>query len=517
MVSVVTTMQSLSCMEMTFGTLLENYKRFIQFDNRVAVLPSLFHRITSFDEKNQNEMVSYAQGTYPLIHSEVIKLCDNFITFKMQEGSNVEKALYKNMTVASFITRCFKKRPLTFCTSEDNALLRDGTVCNDDNNALVDFAKIGADDQVVEGEALLPLKKYISYEEMQISALLGISSPTRFINDGNRYNKGNVAKQNTFQEYGIYSGLVGARFEKQGLMEWQHIIITETQNVEANGYGLEKCDKGSLKLWSEFYGCKFPTLAEAKKDSSNKYILLGESKFYFNTEVYKKRIRYVIEPFLLDANKRGKAASKQVYVYAVAIGLGVWAIEKKIQTKCMIEVYKDIISSNDLKYIADIDFAYFDEDSLALKANTLVEGMSDGSLVRVKDADHCIKIHFSKNNPAKKLEGSDSNKLLVASYAWDGASYPGNEFFSNSLSASGDPAAACCSSISWLQNIGINTCIKWYIINTFGIEEEKMNLKKQQEYLQSLINLKTGISYLAGASVLAILCYSLYYMIKNNK
>ena len=67
-----------------------------------------------------------------------------------------------------------------------------------------------------------------------------------------------------------------------------------------------------------------------------------------------------------------------------------------------------------------------------------------------------IRINFSRRDPFSPLAGADQDKLVVAMFAWDGNSYVGNEYWDGLLSASGDPAAACCSNIPELLNPDIN-------------------------------------------------------------
>lgn len=74
---------------------------------------------------------------------------------------------------------------------------------------------------------------------MKLSALLSISSWSYFINEGTRDNKGVPQnKTQSFTTRGIIIGLIGARLKRVGLMEWQEVLVTKTQNTKENGYGV---------------------------------------------------------------------------------------------------------------------------------------------------------------------------------------------------------------------------------------------------------------------------------------
>lgn len=74
---------------------------------------------------------------------------------------------------------------------------------------------------------------------------------------GDRKNVGLPGRRGDFQPSGVYVGLVGARFERQKLMESRFMLVTPSQNVPGKGYG----PPGGpgwvvdpiLSLWAEFY------------------------------------------------------------------------------------------------------------------------------------------------------------------------------------------------------------------------------------------------------------------------
>lgn len=365
------------------------------------------------------KVLRHAQGVRPIASEGLRDLINKLLDIKRSHGSNIEKALYSETFCAEdLINRCLSKRPLVFWNSSDAYLLRDGVT-----DAEGGFENIGTLSQIPP----LILADYQSYDEMQISALIGISVPTHFINNGSRGNKGKQARHGTFEARGIYVGLVGARFEKRNVMEWQHMVITKQQNTKKNGYGANADPTNyrtqMLQAWAEFYGVPkaptpngeasfFPSFEEALADRSGRFIPINHRSEFLDSLVYKKRISLVVGPFLQEANERAKKEGKHAYVVAVGLGLGVWKISHH-QTRLMLDVYSEYISSHALPYISDINFSYFDDARSDLRCGDA----RDGEYIYDVSSRRQMRILFSRRNPADEID-DDGSKLLVAMYAW---------------------------------------------------------------------------------------------------
>lgn len=415
----------------TFEELVENTHSF-ELHTPIPTQHNRIEYLVSQGIADQTTIVQQANSVRPIIHQKTMMLIEAFLDEKKRSGSTVEKALYREIDTELFIDRLLTKRPMAFLTSSDDYLLKNQV------SGSGGFQRIGKENE----QPPLCIQDYLSYDEMAISALIGVSCPTYFINEGARCNQA-ILSHADHQKTGIYVGLVGARFEKPGLMDWQHMIITPAQNTLENGYGTNS--NPYLNMWSDFYGYPFPAYEELYREDPDQFLLVGRDT-YLNIPVYKERIRMVIEPFLEEANHRAFAEGKKAYVHAVGIGLGVWQICPE-QQKYMLEVYEEVLNRRSLPHIGDIDYSYF------LGYCGGIRGPE-----KLYTPVNEVTIHFSIRNPAEKLLSDD--QLLVAAYAWDANSFPGNEYWMGSLSDSGDPAAACCSTIPQLQNPLINTALR---------------------------------------------------------
>ena len=134
---------------------------------------------------------------------------------------------------------------------------------------------------------------------------------------------------------------------------------------------------------------------------------------------------------------------QKIHCHIVGLGLGVWEYNDKdpLQRKAYVKTAFDVLNENSFENIASIDFSWIGTGKSY--------GLPEKGQVKNIEYEFSDKSH----NPAQKRH---DGRLVVAMYAWDGNSFPGNEYWGNYLQASGDPAAACCSTIIEAQNIYIN-------------------------------------------------------------
>jgi hypothetical protein len=154
------------------------------FENPLPARQNRVSEIVSRSDDPQSTKVQIlkdAINTRVIVHCRVLELIHEFLQVKVQFGSAVEKSLYKEMTQEGFIQRLILKRPLSFIGTSDDTLGRDARMVP---NAANLWRHVGTEH---EKEPLV-LGEYLSYDEIVISALIGVSSPTYFINSGGRFN-----------------------------------------------------------------------------------------------------------------------------------------------------------------------------------------------------------------------------------------------------------------------------------------------------------------------------------------
>ncbi|XP_073835321.1 uncharacterized protein [Musca autumnalis] len=419
-------------------------------------------------------------SAYPVIHERVLQLYLDFLEYKCQYGHPKEKALYKNMSLEEFVQRLLTKRCVMFADPEDAYILLNGKTgygsgcipSNPEEHEEVysgDYDLIGTDK---ENEPLV-LNDCLSYDEIKLSAFLSVSSHSELINNGARDNMAVIEKDHSkIEREGVVIGLIGARFQRAFVMEYQDIFITPEQNIEKRGYGARnssdcslakrKCYDGNTpemlqaieyrKIWEKFYEEPSYLHCNVQKDNQR----FGNADCFdltdiFDNVVMKKRFTISFDTLLLEAQARAAHLNKQAYVHIVGIGLGVWrgAVQ---QTEIFLETFHQRVLEllPKLNNIGVLHFVWFGVDQCGdLKHNGFIASPSHplGG----------IRTFLANRNPADKLLEPDfANMLLVISYAWDGNALPGNEFWEKSLGNSSDSSTASSTLITELHNGHIN-------------------------------------------------------------
>eukprot|EP01129_Flabellula_baltica_P007559 TRINITY_DN2960_c0_g1_i2.p1 TRINITY_DN2960_c0_g1~~TRINITY_DN2960_c0_g1_i2.p1 ORF type:complete len:282 (+),score=60.77 TRINITY_DN2960_c0_g1_i2:3-848(+) len=213
--------------------------------------PTQSNRIKSIlktHPEHHHLLLENAQSSHMIISTSVMRLISDFIELKQNYGSSIEQSVYMDMTADDFIKRLFLKRTMYFYGHHDISMLRDGTV-----PPAEDWLLVGTEE---EGE--ISLVDYLSYDEMQVSALLCASTDTYFINDGSRSNSGGIGDDSDVEREGVIIGAVGARFEKKDRMEAEYCYVSGDR-TNMNGYGKQNEQCGDVHLikkremWARFF------------------------------------------------------------------------------------------------------------------------------------------------------------------------------------------------------------------------------------------------------------------------
>lgn len=261
----------------------EYMKRYQNFERNITPFPIESNSIILSDKLStkQDDIYRHMTRTYPICHGGVLSLAYQFLLIKRKYGSEVEKALYKDMTLIDLFDRISTKRAVVFYQKYDSYMLRNG------RKGASNWERVGTDLESMDSNASTPkLQDYMSYDELFLSAMCGISAPTHFINDGDRRNNGRFDKQGgVYPMEGIYMGLIGARFEKPYVMEYSLMLVTKDQNTKDRGYGAydEQKDLNLNRLQkaiSDEYCLK--QAEAAKKQNASKPLIRNVFESYYS-------------------------------------------------------------------------------------------------------------------------------------------------------------------------------------------------------------------------------------------
>nr|XP_037877088.1 uncharacterized protein LOC101735359 isoform X5 [Bombyx mori] len=332
--------------------------------------------------------------TYPIIHERVLLLMAHFLIYKREHGSSIEKELYRDMTIPELIDRLLLKRAVSFMGARDAYMLMSG------KKGVDGWENVGTP---AETEPLV-LKDVLSYDEIKLSAFLFVSGPTECINSGSRRNCG-VLDDDDIEKEAIIIGAIGPRFKRLNRMDYEDMVISKTQNTAERGYGEHEAPTRCMDVLRHAY----------TRDAS----LAKRAWRQLWAELYQVH-SYTYEE--LSARLAGAASDRYVKLPRG----GAWF-------------------DNEVYYKRICILA----ETVLLEA----EGRARGRSVFLNVVG-CggVSVQLEDREPASRLHGRHRGKLLVLTYPWDGNAQPGNEFWEESLSSSGDPAAACSTQVSELHN-----------------------------------------------------------------
>jgi hypothetical protein len=377
-------------------------------DNRFFTAPDAFRIITEMDD---NDIKNYCESTQLIITEEQFNFAKKFLAFialtkgeeiaiSLDDGAQIknhlevylkqgilDESIPQKITNAQFTTlpidqqiqsladditfdnikkfyqRLLSKRPKLFTDVDDKTEIDHAT-----NKEKKHHSKNSG--KIIQ--TAFDLENFISYLEIEVGALMLVSSKAKFIStakkDGQPWIKGDGVE---YQEETQLNLLVGARLEIfDHAMEGFHVINRDDDKIQrlraipecrikpviSSG---DQAEEDKKKFW-EIYDIIWEDIYQTSPDKTDDGEIKLDSLVERLTESYKLLI--------LNAIAQEKKARKKAYLRISPIGDGAWANGKqnKIREACGIAVARIIKSLNQkqIESIGAIEFAQFRDNAV---------------------------------------------------------------------------------------------------------------------------------------------------------
>jgi hypothetical protein len=361
-----------------------------------------------------DEVVTAANETHISAHHSLIPLLklarDAISKTTIHEYKELQEVYSNIQTDDEHLQRLMRLRPLFYYGVGDKWMLRN-------------FKEGTSKAKYIE---TVSLTDYLHPEEAVISGYFGMKNSVFIINDGGKYNGGEIDKH-MHKKRGTVFGLVGARMEVPGEGDWHTL---------SNSLDKRLLDDVVYKF---LCGQSEDTYAFFNEELLS---LTGGNGEEHSTSLYITRTALVLGQYFSAA---AKLAVEPTRVVVTGLGLGHWSgnnadkFTNLFVHGALLALKASIINMK----IEELLFAY-------------VESKYVTQEVMAKLKQECtsrkIKLIFENINPLSSVKGLG----LISCYAWDGMSYQGNEYWDGLLDTSMDPATIAATTIAYLGVPEIN-------------------------------------------------------------
>ncbi|KAJ3354906.1 hypothetical protein GGF32_002330 [Allomyces javanicus] len=394
-------------------------------------LPTLLNQFAAFTNPVDRAAIAHAASTTRiLVPPRLLPLINTFLARMVSNGTPDEQAFYSTLDRTAFLQRLVQCRALVSINETNSALPRTlPTVL--ENNAWRAAANRPAE---------VPLTDALSSAEAAIAALLVVTGPTLFINDGARTNGATAGNPGSFERFGIVVTVAGSRVEVANEMELR---------VRCGG------DDAQLRRmlereWDAFYADDNDASDGPGRESTSVTLTTASASHERrDAPWFRRRLQTTLAAVLAECIARSAEGGQPVYLRFVGHALGQRAARAARHDAIVLAEVLDAVARSPCAraHLACVDMAWISVPS----------GMEVPQTVTTRGGAK-VAVRVSRDNPAAVLPDPYLDKCLLMVVYWtDATALPGNEYWAGAFKTSANAAVACCSLVPELHNPLINT------------------------------------------------------------